>query len=92
MEMAYRDALSLVWSLSFMAEWQLREGDELDHICWIHYGDLPGALEGVLRANWSNLGFFDDLGRVRSLSNPVSITLPELKRPTTVTSSIRIFE
>jgi phage tail protein X len=75
-----------------MAEWQLRDGDELDHICWKHYGDLPGALEAVLRANWASLGFFDDLGRVLLLSKPIAITLPELKRPTSITNSIRVFE
>jgi phage tail protein X len=75
-----------------MAEHLLKEGDELDQICWNHYGDLPGALEAVLRANWSLLGFFDDLGKVLPLSKPVAITLPELKRPTNVTGSIRIFE
>jgi phage tail protein X len=75
-----------------MAEYLLKEGDELDQICWNHYGDLPGALEAVLRANWSLLSFFDDVGRVLPLSKPITIALPELKRPTNVTSSIRVFE
>jgi phage tail protein X len=75
-----------------MAEWQLKDGDELDLICWKHYGDLPGALEAVLRANWEKLHLFDDLGKAKPLSTAAFITLPELKRPTAVTNSIRIFE
>jgi hypothetical protein len=75
-----------------MAEYQLREGDELDLICWQVYGDLPGALEAVLRTNWTKLYLFDDLGTVKSLSRQEFIILPELKRPTTITSSTRIFD
>ncbi len=75
-----------------MAEYLLKEGDELDQICWNYYGDLPGSLEAVLRANWALLVYFDDLGRVLPLSKPIVITLPELKRPTSITNSIRVFE
>ncbi len=75
-----------------MAEYLLKEGDELDQICWNYYGNLPGALEALLRANWAFLGFFDDRGKVLPLSKPIAITLPELKRPTSITNSIRIFE
>ncbi|WP_141732446.1 tail protein X [Oligoflexus tunisiensis] len=75
-----------------MAEWQLKDGDELDLICWKYYGDLPGALEAVLRANWEKLHLFDDLGEAKSLPTAAFITLPDLKRPTAVTNSIRIFE
>jgi phage tail protein X len=73
-------------------EYQLKEGDELDAICHRHYGELPGALEAVLRANRLFLHLFDDHGRVGKLSKPAAIILPELKRPTTVTNSIRVFE
>ncbi len=75
-----------------MAEWQLRDGDEIDFICWKFYGDLPGALEAVLRANWERLYLIDDLGMVKPLSKPAVIILPDLKRPTTITQSIRLFE
>jgi phage tail protein X len=75
-----------------MAEWQLRDGDAIDHICWKYYGDLPGALEAVLRANWERLHLIDDLGTVKPLPKPAFIALPDLKRPTTVTQSIRLFE
>jgi phage tail protein X len=73
-------------------EYQLKEGDELDAICHRHYGELPGALEAVLRANWDLLNMFDDHGKVRKLSKPSVLILPELKRPTTITNSIRVFE
>jgi phage tail protein X len=75
-----------------MAIYQLHEGDELDFICWQQYGDLPGALEAVLRSNWEKLHLFDELGRVRNLSKMESITLPELKRPTSITGTIRMFD
>jgi phage tail protein X len=75
-----------------MAEWQLRDGDEIDLICWKYYGDLPGALEAVLRANWDSLHLIDDLGTVKPLFKMAFINLPDLKRPTTVSKSIRMFE
>ncbi len=75
-----------------MADWQLKDGDEIDLICWKYYGDLPGALEAVLRANWDQLFLMDDLGTVKPLSQPAFLTLPDLRRPTAVTGSIRIFE
>jgi phage tail protein X len=75
-----------------MAEWQLRDGDELDRICWKHYGDLPGALEALLRANWERLHLFDDLGTVKELTKVAFIILPDLKRPTNISNSIRLFE
>ncbi len=92
MATAFRAALNSAWSLSFMAEWQLRDGDAIDHICWKHYGDLPGALEAVLRANWERLHLFDDLGTVKPLQNKAFISLPDLKRPTNISNSIRLFE
>ncbi|MDQ3234394.1 MAG: tail protein X [Pseudobdellovibrionaceae bacterium] len=75
-----------------MADWQLKDGDEIDLICWKYYGDLPGALEAILRANWKILHLIDDLGAVMPLTEPAFLTLPDLKRPTAVTGSIRIFE
>ncbi len=89
---AFRAALNSAWSLSFMAEWQLRDGDAIDHICWKHYGDLPGALEAVLRANWERLHLFDDLGEVKLLQSVAFMNLPDLKRPTNISNSIRLFE
>jgi len=80
------------WIWNSMADHALKDGDELDLICWKHYGDLPGALEAVLRENWGKLQLFDDLGTVKPLIRPEYIALPELKRPTTITSTIRIFE
>jgi phage tail protein X len=71
---------------------QLSDGEELDEICWKEYGDLPGALEAVLRANWGKLHLFDKLGKVISLSKPETIVLPELRRPTSTTRTTRIFD
>lgn len=71
---------------------QLNDDDELDLICWEEYGDLPGALEAVIRANWDKLHLFDNLGRVHSLTAPEFISLPDLKRPTEITRTVRIFD
>ncbi len=33
------------------AQYQTRDGDSLDRICWKHYGRQSGAVEIVLEAN-----------------------------------------
>lgn len=33
------------------AQYQTRDGDTLDRICWLHYGRQDGAVETVLEAN-----------------------------------------
>lgn len=75
-----------------MRDYPLTEGDELDLICWNEYGDLPGALEAVLRANWDKLDLFDNLGIVLPLKKPEIIVLPDLARPTETTKTVRIFD
>ncbi|MDQ3235522.1 MAG: tail protein X [Pseudobdellovibrionaceae bacterium] len=75
-----------------MRNYQLSDDEELDLICWNEYGDLPGAVEAVLRANWDQLHLFDPLGRVLPLKKPESIILPDLKRPTETTRTVRIFD
>ena len=75
-----------------MKRYQLRDGDELDQIVYQQYGELPGALEAVLRANWAQLHLWNNLGRVFPLNNPEFIILPELKRPTELTKTARIFD
>jgi hypothetical protein len=83
---------------------QLRDGDDLDEICWREYGDLPGALEAVIAANREVLSMVlidekgkasplvDNFGRVGMLTKPEFILLPDLERPTDITKSERIFD
>ncbi|MDQ3235673.1 MAG: tail protein X [Pseudobdellovibrionaceae bacterium] len=71
---------------------ELKDGEEIDLICWKEYGDLPGALEAVLRANWGKLHLFDKLGKAYPLKKPETIMLPELRRPTSTTKTTRIFD
>lgn len=75
-----------------MADYQISDGEELDLICWKTYGDLPGSLEAVLRANWKKLHLLSDLGVVKPLSKLEAIELPSLRRPTSITNSIRVFD
>ncbi|HYX32204.1 MAG TPA: tail protein X [Oligoflexus sp.] len=75
-----------------MRNHQLNDDEELDQICWNEYGDLPGAVEAVLKTNWDRLHLFDGLGRVLPLTRPEFITLPDLKRPTETTRTVRIFD
>jgi phage tail protein X len=70
----------------------LHDGEELDRICWDEYGELPGSVEAVLRANWDRLDLFDNLGRITPLAFPTTIFLPDLARPTDTTQSVRIFD
>ena len=58
------------------ADYQTREGDTLDWICWRHYGRQSGAVEAVLEANRR----LADLGPV--LPAGLVITLPDLPAPT----------
>jgi phage tail protein X len=58
-----------------IAEYQTREGDTLDWICWRHYGRQSGAVEIVLEANRR----LADLGPV--LPAGLVIRLPDLPAP-----------
>jgi phage tail protein X len=67
-----------------------KDGDEIDRICWDFYHFTSGAVEGVLKAN-------QDLGDGRSLADmgPIlpaglSITLPDLQKPTVVKKIVRL--
>ncbi len=79
---------------------ELKDGDEIDLITWQEYGDLPGALEAVLRANWDILRYFDNIGQIHFDKGPdgkpiqirLSIALPDLPRPTETTKTVRIFD
>ena len=52
--------------------YQTRQGDSLDYICWKHYGRQSGAVEQVLAANPGLAG----LGVI--YPENVTIVLPEL--------------
>ncbi|WP_141735881.1 tail protein X [Oligoflexus tunisiensis] len=83
---------------------QLKDGDDLDEICWREYGELPGALEAVIAANREILSMVlvddkgkatplvDNFGRVSMLTKPEFIVLQDLQRPTEITKSERIFD
>ena len=75
-----------------MNQYQLRDGDEIDRIAFDEYGELPGSVEAILRANWDILPLIDNLGRVGSLTKPTMLNLPNLKRPTEITKTLRIFD
>lgn len=53
-------------------QYRTKEGDQLDHICWKHYGDQPRAMEQVLEANPG----LSDQGAV--LPSGLLIQLPDL--------------
>ena len=77
---------------------QLSDGDEIDQIVYDPYGDLPGAIEIVLRANWDVLSAFDDLGRfsfdqfAKGEKPILKLILPDISRPTEVKTTPRIFD
>ncbi|MDQ3233612.1 MAG: tail protein X [Pseudobdellovibrionaceae bacterium] len=71
--------------------YELRDGDELDLICFEHYGFSRGSVEAVLKANPDKLGLFDDLGRVQTLEKPESILLPDVPEPVRIDTPRRLF-
>lgn len=71
---------------------ELQEGDELDRICFDHYGFAEGAIEIVMRANHELLYLFDNLGRVSQLDQRVSIVLPDILKPVSTEKLNRIFD
>ena len=75
-----------------MNQYPLRDGDEIDRIAFEQYGELPGAVEAILRANWELLPYIDNLGRVGPLTKPLMLNLPELSRPTETTATLRLFD
>lgn len=81
-----------------MKSHQLSDGDELDRIVHEYYGELSGALELVLRANWDVLFAFDNLGRFtfdqfEAEKKPIlSLNLPDIERPTEIKKTPRIFD
>ncbi len=70
----------------------LKDGDRLDVICFDHYGFVHGALEQLLEANADKLTFFDDLGVFYIGSELVKIVLPEIERPTDISTVERLFD
>lgn len=71
--------------------YELKEGDELDLICFEYYGFCRGAVEAVLKANPDKLSLFDDLGRVLLLDTPESILLPDVPEPVQISTPRRLF-
>lgn len=71
--------------------YELKEGDELDLICFEYYGFCRGAVEAVLKANADKLSLFDDLGRVQLPETSESILLPDVPKPLQVTTPKRLF-
>ena len=63
-----------------------RDGDVLDRICWLHYGQQGGAVEVVLAANpgLSGAGPILAAGRV--------IELPELPEPAQEIHTVRLWD
>ncbi len=75
-----------------MNQYPLRDGDEIDRIAFEQYGELPGAVEALLRANWDLLPYIDNLGRVGPMPRPLMLKLPDLKKPTEITQTVRLFD
>lgn len=69
----------------------LKIGDEIDLICFEHYGFCRGSVEAVLRANPDRIHLFDDLGRVTALEQPESIILPDIPEPVITRTPQRLF-
>lgn len=69
-----------------MTEYRARQGDTLDYICWVHYGQQSGAVEAALAANPG----LADLGVVIPLNTVV--LLPELAKPATEVQPIRLWD
>jgi phage tail protein X len=70
---------------------ELKIGDEIDLICFEHYGFCRGSVEAVLRANSDKIHLFDDLGRVTALERPESIILPDIPEPVSIRAPQRLF-
>jgi phage tail protein X len=71
--------------------YDLKMGDELDLICFRHYGFSRGSVEAVLKANSDKLHFFDDFGRVVDLGKPETILLPDIPEPVSTQTPRRLF-
>jgi phage tail protein X len=71
--------------------YELKEDDEIDLICFHHYGFSQGAVEAVLTANPNKLALFDDLGRVTRLEKRETILLPDIPEPTKTRTAQRLF-
>ncbi|RYZ85729.1 MAG: phage tail protein [Proteobacteria bacterium] len=71
--------------------YELKEGDEIDLICFQHYGYSRGSVEEVLKANANKLKLFDDFGKVIELLSKETLILPDLPSPLTVQTSQRLF-
>jgi phage tail protein X len=71
--------------------YELTVDDEIDLICFHHYGFSRGAVEAVLAANPGHLALFDDLGRVASLEKRETIVLPDIPEPTKTRTAQRLF-
>ncbi|MDQ3232584.1 MAG: tail protein X [Pseudobdellovibrionaceae bacterium] len=69
----------------------LKIGDEIDLICFHHYGFCRGSVEAVLRANPEKLHLFDDLGQVIALEQRESIVLPDIPEPVITRIPQRLF-
>jgi phage tail protein X len=67
-------------------EYRTRQGDTLDYICWVHYGQQSGAVEAVLLANPG----LADLGAV--LPPNTLVVLPALARPASEVQPIRLWD
>ena len=55
--------------------YQTVEGDTLPYICWKHFGEKPGAVEAVLRANRD----LAELGHIYPAG--IQIWLPDISDP-----------
>jgi phage tail protein X len=71
--------------------YELKEGDELDLICFEYYGFCRGSVEAVLKANPEKLSLFDDLGRIPLLDKPEFILLPDVPEPVQISTPRRLF-
>lgn len=70
-----------------MADYITKDGDRVDWICWRYYGRYRGgAVEAVLKANKG----LADHGLL--LPAGISITLPDIPKPTKGDSVIKLWD
>lgn len=69
-----------------MTIWITAEGDMVDAVCRLHYGDRPGAAEAVLDANPG----LADRGPV--LPAGVRIRLPDLEERPASSGAVRLWD
>ena len=66
--------------------YRAKDGDTIDRICWLHYGQQAGAVETVLDANPG----LADVGP--TLPAGLVIELPDLPEPNREIETVRLWD